>query len=110
MEVAPSYEQKTIPTIDKEGQLCLVASPDGTGHSVKIHADARMYVGLFDGSQSAELLLQKQRKAYVHLVKGELKINGITLQGGDALLIDDEEEIQINGGKNAEVLVFDLSQ
>ena len=108
MEIAPSYEQKTIPLIDKQGQLCLVASPDGAGHSVKIHADAKMYVGLFDGSQSAQLILNSQRKAYVHLIKGELNINGLTLQGGDALLINDEKEILISKGKSAEVLVFDL--
>jgi redox-sensitive bicupin YhaK (pirin superfamily) len=110
MEIAPSYEQKTIPMVDKQGQLCLVASPDGTGHSVKIHADAKMYVGLFDGSQSAELALNSQRKAYVHLIKGELDVNGMTLQSGDALFIQDEKEILISKGKNAEVLVFDLSQ
>ena len=110
MEIAPSYEQKTIPLVDKQGQLCLVASPDGTDHAVKIHADAKMYVGLFDGSQSAELALNSQRKAYVHLIKGELNVNGMTLQSGDALFIQDEKEILISKGKNAEVLVFDLSQ
>jgi redox-sensitive bicupin YhaK (pirin superfamily) len=110
MEIAPSYEQKTIPLVDKQGQLCLVASPDGTGHSVKMYADAKMYVGLFDGSQSAELALNSQRKAYVHLIKGELNVNGMTLQSGDALFIQDEKEILISKGKNAEVLVFDLSQ
>ena len=110
MEIAPSYEQKTIPLVDKQGQLCLVASPDGTGYSVKMYADAKMYVGLFDGSQSAELVLNSQRKAYVHLIKGELNVNGMTLQSGDALFIQDEKEILISKGKNAEVLVFDLSQ
>jgi redox-sensitive bicupin YhaK (pirin superfamily) len=110
MEIAPSYEQKTIPLVDKQGQLCLVASPDGTGRSVKIHADAKMYVGLFDGSQSAELALNSQRKAYVHLIKGGLNVNGLTLQSGDALFIQDEKEILISKGKNAEVLVLDLSQ
>jgi redox-sensitive bicupin YhaK (pirin superfamily) len=110
MEITPSYEQKTIPLVDKQGQLCLVASPDGTGHSVKMYADAKMYVGLFDGSQSAELALNSQRKAYVHLIKGELNVNGMTLQSGDALFIQDEKEILISKGKNAEVLVFDLSQ
>ena len=110
MEIAPSYEQKTIPLVDKQGQLCLVASPDGTGHSVKMYADAKLYVGLFDGSQSAELALNSQRKAYVHLIKGELDVNGMTLQSGDALFIQDEKEILISKGKNAEVLVFDLSQ
>jgi redox-sensitive bicupin YhaK (pirin superfamily) len=110
MEIPPSYEQKTIPPINKRGQLCLAASPDGTGHSVKIYADARMYLGLFDGSESTSFMLNSTRKGYVHLIQGTLDINGVTLQGGDALLIEDEKEILISNGKNAEVLVFDLSQ
>jgi redox-sensitive bicupin YhaK (pirin superfamily) len=110
MGITPGYEQKTIPGVEKQGRLCLIASPDGAGHSVKIHADAKMYAGLFTGSQSAELELNSKRKAYVHLIQGDLNINGITLHGGDALLIDGEEEILISEGKNAEVLVFDLSE
>jgi redox-sensitive bicupin YhaK (pirin superfamily) len=109
MEVAPSYEQKTIPVIDKRGKLCLIASSDGIGNAVKMYADAKIYAGLFDGKDAGRLELDSKRKSYVHLVKGELNINGITLQGGDALLIDDEEEILMSDGKNAEVLVFDLS-
>jgi quercetin 2,3-dioxygenase len=108
MEVAPSYEQKTIPAIDKQGKLCLIASPDGAGHSVKIHADAKLYAGLFDGEESTQLKLDSKRKAYAHLIQGELTVNGIALQGGDALLIDDEEDVLLSDGKNAEVLVFDL--
>jgi redox-sensitive bicupin YhaK (pirin superfamily) len=109
-EIPPSYEQKTIPPINKRGQLCLVASPDGAGHSVKIYADASMYLGLFDGSESANIILNSTRKCYVHLIQGSLDINGVTLQSGDALLIEDEKEIRISNGINAEVLVFDLSQ
>jgi redox-sensitive bicupin YhaK (pirin superfamily) len=109
MEISPSYEQKSIPLADKQGKLCLIASSDGVGNAVKIHADAKIYAGLFDGSASAQLDLESNRKAYVHLIKGELKINGIALQGGDALLIQNEKQILISDGKNAEVLVFDLS-
>jgi redox-sensitive bicupin YhaK (pirin superfamily) len=109
LEVQPSYEQKTIPLADKQGKLCLIASPHGQGHAVKIHADANLYVGLFEGAQTAELALDPKRKAYVHLIRGLLKINGQALTGGDALLIDHESNISISEGKNAEVLVFDLS-
>jgi quercetin 2,3-dioxygenase len=108
-EITPSYEQKSIPLADKQGKLCLIASPDGAGNAVKIHADAKLYAGLFNGTESAQLNLKPNRKAYVHLIKGELQINGVTLQSGDALLIQDLAEILISGGKNAEVLVFDLS-
>jgi redox-sensitive bicupin YhaK (pirin superfamily) len=109
VEVEPSYEQKTIPLADKQGKLCLIASPNGQSHAVKIHADANLYVGLFEGAQTAELALDPKRKAYVHLIRGSLKVNGQALTGGDALLIDHESNISISEGKNAEVLVFDLS-
>ncbi|QWD64840.1 pirin family protein [Polynucleobacter sp. MWH-UH2A] len=108
-EIAPSYEQKTIPASNKEGKLCLVASPNGEAGSVSISADAKMYAGLFDGEQSANLKLDPSRKAYIHLIRGSLHINGQELNSGDALLIQDESQLQISNGKNAEVLVFDLS-
>jgi len=109
LEIEPSYEQKTIPLTDKQGKLCLVASPNGKDGSVSISADAKVYVGLFDGPQSAELELDPKRKAYAHLVQGSLTINGQILTSGDALMIQDESQLNLSDGKNAEVLIFDLS-
>jgi len=109
LEIGPSYEQKTIPLSDKQGKLRLVASPDGVDGSVKIFADAKVYAGLFDGLQLAQLQLDPKRKAYVHLIQGSLDINDQTLEGGDALLIESESHLEITNGKSAEVLVFDLS-
>jgi redox-sensitive bicupin YhaK (pirin superfamily) len=109
LEIEPSYEQKTIPLSDKQGKLRLVASPDGAEESVKIFADAKLYAGLFDGLQSAQLQLDPKRKAYVHLVQGFLDVNGQTLESGDALLIEAENQLVISNGKSAEVLVFELS-
>jgi len=109
LEIEPSYEQKTIPLSDKQGKLRLVASPDGVDGSVKIFADAKVYAGLFDGLQLAQLQLDPKRKAYVHLIQGSLDINGQTLESGDALLIEAESHLEITNGKSAEVLVFDLS-
>jgi redox-sensitive bicupin YhaK (pirin superfamily) len=104
--IAPSYEQKTFVSDDKRGRLRLVASPTGEEGSVTLHADARLYAGLFDGDEDATLTLDAQRKAYVHLVKGELEVNGQTLTGGDAAMITAEGELKIAKGKDAEVLVF----
>ena len=104
-----SYEQKTFATAEKQGALRLVASPDGALGSVTIHADARLYAGLFDGTQQAQLALNPARKAYVHLVRGELTVNGAVLQTGDAALIEGESQLALSQGKDAEVLVFELS-
>jgi quercetin 2,3-dioxygenase len=106
--VAPGYEQKKFSDAEKRGHLRLVASPDGSDESVHLNADARLYAGLFDGQESATLTLDPKRKSYVHLVRGEIEVNGKPLSGGDAALIENESELRLRDGKNAEVLVFDL--
>lgn len=106
--IPPSYEEKNFSHEDKLGRLRLVASPDGGEGTVKIHQDARLYAGLFDGEQQASLALAKGRLAYVHLARGELTVNGVALQAGDAVKLQAEELISIGQGKQAEVLVFDL--
>lgn len=107
-DVQPSYEQKTFADAEKQGALRLVASPDGAQGSVTIHADARLYAGLFDGDQQAVLTLAPQRKSYVHLVRGALEVNGVALVAGDAALMDGETQLMLANGRDAEVLVFDL--
>jgi quercetin 2,3-dioxygenase len=107
--IEPGYEQKSFAEADKRGQLRLVVSPDGAQGSVTVHADAAMYAGLFDGEETAELVIKPDRKAYVHLVRGALDVNGQRLQGGDAAVLAQESVIQLSGGRDAEVLVFDLA-
>ena len=107
--MAPSYEQKTFLESEKRGALRLVASSDGAQGSVTIHADARVYAGLLDGAQTVELALNSNRKAYVHLVRGELDVNGQRLSAGDAALMEGESRLALSCGKDAEVLVFDLT-
>ena len=107
--IAPGYEQKHYPAEDKRGRLRLVASGDGSEGSVLIHTDAKLYAGLFDGAESAELPLSADRLTYVHLVRGNLSVNGQLLKGGDAVQLRRETALRIEGGDNAEVLVFDLA-
>ena len=107
--IAPGYEQKTFAAPEKRGTLRLVAAPDGAQGAVTIHADARLYAGLFDGAESATLEIDPARKAYVHLVRGALTVNGQPLAGGDAALLAGESRITLHDGHDAEVLVFDLA-
>jgi quercetin 2,3-dioxygenase len=107
--IAPGYEQKTFAAPEKRGVLRLVASNDGAQGSVTIHADAKMYAGLFDGTETATLALNPARKTYVHLVRGSLSVNGQALHTGDAAKLQGEAELKLSAAENAEVLVFDLS-
>ncbi|HJW52922.1 MAG TPA: pirin family protein [Burkholderiaceae bacterium] len=106
--IAPSYEEKRFEDADKRGRLRLIASPDGAEGSVLIHQDARVYSGLFDGDESAVLALAPGRRAYVHIARGSIVVDGAALATGDAAKLTDAREITLSRGDAAEVLVFDL--
>jgi redox-sensitive bicupin YhaK (pirin superfamily) len=108
--ITPGYEQKRFDDAEKRGRLRQVVSPDGADGSVRIHQDARMYAGLFDGAEQASLAIAPGRLAYVHLVRGTATVNGRALVAGDALLYGDEPEVRIEAGQGAELLVFDLPE
>lgn len=107
--LSPGYEQKNFSDADKRGRLRLVASPDGREGSVTIHSDATLSVGLFDGEERAEMALDPARKAYVHVARGAIVANGQALKAGDALKMEGESALTLQGGEQAEVLVFDLA-
>lgn len=107
--IAPGYEQKHFDAASKRGRLRLVASPDGRDGSVTIHQDAYMYAALLDGGERVVYALPKARRAYVHVARGSVIVNGNELGAGDALKASDATEIVLERGEQAEVLLFDLA-
>jgi redox-sensitive bicupin YhaK (pirin superfamily) len=106
--IEPSYEQKYFAPEEKRGRLRLIASPDAAEGSVRIHQDARLYAGLFDGAETAELTVSPERRIYVHVARGAVTANNVALQTGDALQLTDTRRLELKQGEGAEVLVFDL--
>jgi quercetin 2,3-dioxygenase len=106
--IAPSYEEKRFEPHEKRGRLRIIAAPDARQGAVKIHQDAYVYAGLFDGSERAEHTLAPGRRAYVHVVRGDATVNGEALSTGDAAKLTDVASVTIENGANAEVLLFDL--
>ena len=107
--IPPEYEQKHFDDASKRGRLRLVASPDGRDGSLRMHADASISAGLFDGAESAELALDPKRRAWVQVVRGKVAVNGQALSAGDAVGLQNETALKIADGEKAEVLVFDLA-
>lgn len=106
--VAPSYEERHFTDAEKRGRLRLIASPDGAEGSVRLHQSARVYAGLFDGTETAQLPLAPGRQAYVHVAQGRLTVNDTPLASGDALQLAPAGVVSLKDGAQAEVLVFDL--
>jgi quercetin 2,3-dioxygenase len=106
--LAPGYEQKHFTGADKRGRLRLIASPDGAAGSVAINQDARVYAGLFTGTESQAHALAAGRRAWVQLARGSLAVNAVQLAAGDAAYVDGPAELDLHGGSAAEVVLFDL--
>ncbi len=107
--IDPGYEQKHFDAAAKRGRLRLIGSRDGREGSVTIHQDASLYAALLDGTETASHALAAGRRAYVHLARGRLTVNGTPLEAGDALKVSDEPAIVLEQGTGAEVLLFDLA-
>ena len=107
--IPPSYEEKHFDAASKRGKLRLVASSDARDGSVKIHQDASLYAALVDGIEKVSYTLAAGRRAYVHVARGGVSVNGETLAAGDALKVSGLSEITLEHGDKAEVLWFDLA-
>lgn len=108
--LVPSYtEWHPDPAREKEAKV-LVISPDGRDSSATIHQDADVYrVRLGDGQTTITHELKTGRGAWFQLIKGQVTINGQTLQPGDALSAEDAGTLTIIAAeKETEALLFDL--
>ncbi len=107
--IPPEYEEKRFTATEKRGRLRLIASPDGEDGSVVLHQDVKLYAGLFDGDEHADLTISAGHKAYLHVARGAINVNGVDLEEGDALKLVNETELHLMRGAGAEVLFFDLN-
>lgn len=106
--IAPSYEEKNFTPEQKQGRLRLIASSDGRDNSVLIHQDASIYAAIMATGDKLEHALGDQRLGYVHLIRGNLTVNGMPLSGGDALKLSGETQVTFEDADDAEFLLFDL--
>lgn len=106
--IPPSYEEKNFTVESKLGNLRLIASNDGREGSVLIHQDASIFAAILRSGDALKHELAAGRIAYVHVIRGDVTVNGTALKGGDALKITAENLVTLGDAVDAEVLVFDL--
>jgi redox-sensitive bicupin YhaK (pirin superfamily) len=107
--IRPSYEQKHFDAASKRGRLRLIASSDARDGSVLLHQDAAVYAALVNGAERIRRSLDPVRRAYVHVARGKLTVNGRQLEAGDALKASGMAEMLFENGEQAEVILFDLA-
>tara|TARA_R110001606_G_scaffold399310_1_gene584769 strand:+ start:99599 stop:100300 length:702 start_codon:yes stop_codon:yes gene_type:complete len=107
--IEPSYEEKHFNAESKKGILRLIASADGREGSVVVHQDVSVYASIMNGEDRIKQILLPSRTAYLHLIRGQITVNGLQLAAGDSLKVANESELTIDNAANAEFLLFDLS-
>jgi quercetin 2,3-dioxygenase len=105
----PGYEEKSFPAEEKRGRLRLVASRDGREGSVKIHQDASLYATILGKGQRVAHELAAGRLAWVQVAKGSALLNGEDLEAGDGAALDVSGTLELEGARDAEVLLFDMA-
>lgn len=108
--LTPSYDQKHFAPATKEGQLRLIASPQGREGSLTIHAHADVYASILNKGENIEHMLAAGRRAWVQMARGSVTINGQILHQGDGLAITDETQISCQGhAASSEFILFDMA-
>lgn len=105
----PTYQETHFPAAERQGQLRLIASPDGTDGSLKMNQDARVYASLLADGETLNYDLQEGRHLWLQVAKGKIEANGVSLQQGDGLAVSEESALKISGVEQAEFLLFDLN-
>ncbi|HEY3233257.1 MAG TPA: pirin family protein [Polyangiaceae bacterium] len=107
--VPPSYAQKEFGIESRRSKLCLLASPDGQGGSIKIHADARLYATHLERGERVEHLVRPDSGTWIQVAKGKLQVAGTELAPGDGASTSDAGSLMLETDESAELLLFDLA-
>jgi redox-sensitive bicupin YhaK (pirin superfamily) len=75
---------------------------------VQIHQDTTIYTSLLALGESVMHKLGQGRRAYIFVIKGNLKLNGEVLAAGDQARVSREHELQLSAVLGASATATDF--
>ena len=106
--ITPSYEEKSFDAASKANQWRLITSRDAREGSLLVHQDIALFATILEAGHQLDYTPVVGRSVYVHVARGDVTLNGVTLTQGDAAAVDNEATIVIMSQTEAEILLFDL--
>ena len=104
----PDYQQFSFDPRDRDGRLQLVASNEAREGVIRVYQDVQLYLADLRSGQSISHPLASDRRAWVHVARGEVRLNGSLLTAGDGVAIENEPAVELTSDSEGEVLLFDL--
>jgi redox-sensitive bicupin YhaK (pirin superfamily) len=108
-ELERRCEQKRFGAAERRGGLCLIASPDARGGSLRLGQDTRMYSALLEPGQHVVHELAPGRAAWLHIVHGEVALGDLMLSAGDGAGVTTERAVSLTVREDSEILLFDVA-
>jgi redox-sensitive bicupin YhaK (pirin superfamily) len=108
--VTPRYGQITLDTSQRRNRFQQIVSPDKNDEGVWVHQDAWFHLGTFDKGFSTEYGLKKNGNGvYVFIIKGNVTIDGMSLNERDGLGIWETDKLTVEtNSQDAEVLLMEI--
>ena len=106
----PDHEQKRFSTAERRGGLCVVASADARKGSLRIHQDVLTCSALLEPGQHVVHELSPGRRAWLHIVEGEVTLGDIVLTTGDGAGVTAERAVSLTAQSETEILLLDLGE
>ena len=105
----PGYEQTPFSREAKLNRLCLIGSRDGREGSVTIHQDVDLYASVLEDGKQVTLDGVADRRVFIQVVFGDLRVNGELVSAGDGVQIRQEDSVKVAALSESEFLLFNLS-
>jgi redox-sensitive bicupin YhaK (pirin superfamily) len=103
------YDQVAFGDEDLRNRLHLIASPEGTGRSVPIFQDVKIFAARLDTDREVRPVIQPGRAGFLQVAVGAVTLNGIPMGAGDGARIEGESTLAVVAGSPSEILFFDLA-
>jgi quercetin 2,3-dioxygenase len=103
-----AQEQKRFATAQRHNLLCVVASPDGRKGSLRLLQDALVFSSVLDPGRHLIHELLPGRRAWLHVIHGEVKLQEVIMTQGDGMGVTTEPSVSLTAQENTEILLVEL--
>jgi len=105
--LTPSYEQKSFDLKSHKNKLLPVVTPKGSEEALLIHQDAKIYLGDFEPGKSQNYATTPERKIFIYITSGKLKVNNEVLAKNDQARISGESTLNLEALEETEFVLID---
>src|SRR5690606_17960272 len=102
----PSYEDSHIDKIPGDSQFKVIASSEPIEGALTIQQDALMAISKLERDSIFRREIDPSKGFYIHLIDGDLMVNDVVLEPGDAAVGEDESVYLLRSHNGSHALIF----